>query len=88
MNKYTINNNNFFIFDKNLDQQKLHFLWGKFDFRIKFQAVEKPEQAQYQDDAGNFFAMDYLEGLLKKEWHRFERVTGHGFTFGRNLLES
>ncbi len=81
MKSHKINNNNYFIFDKDLKDQKLHFLWGKFDFRIKFRSVEDRKQAQYQDHAGNFFAMDYLEGFLKKQWHRFERVTGHGFTF-------
>ena len=81
MNQHTINNNNYFIFDKDISEQKLHFLWGKFDFRIKFRLATQGEYAQYEDASGNLFIIDFLEGFLKKQWHRYEKVTGHGFTF-------
>lgn len=86
MNKYNINENNYFIFDKESDQYMVYFLWGKFDFRLFFRIADEAEAKKvkklgYQDQNGKFFVPDKLQHKLFDEWYDFKKVTSHGFTF-------
>ena len=92
MNKYEIENNSYFIFDKDSSEHMVYFLWGKFDFRLYFRQAEKAEVARnpkisFEDTKGECFVADKLQHQRHGQWYQFQKVTSHGFTFEETQWE-
>ena len=86
MNKYEIENNSYFIFDKDTSIPLVYFLWGKFDFRLYFRKTGKAEviankKIGFRDETGTCFVADKLQHQRHGVWYDFQRVSSHGFTF-------
>ena len=86
MNRYEIENNSYYIFDKDASIPLVHFLWGKFDFRLNFRKTDKAEaiasqKLGFQDERGTYFVADNLQLQRHGVWYDFQKVSYHGFTF-------
>lgn len=85
MNKYIVENNNYFIFDKDTAKYMVYFLWGKFDFRLYFcevkKDVSKKKNISFKGKDNKYFLADKLQHQFRGEWYDFQKVTSHGFTF-------
>ncbi len=93
MQQYTIDNNNYFIFDQSSAEHMVYFLWGKFDFRAYLHKVEesaalKNKQKACRDNEGGYYIIKKLQHRVKEEWYDFKRVTSHGFTFEETKWEN
>ncbi len=86
MNRYEIENNSYYIFDKDTSIPLVHFLWGKFDFRLNFRKTDKAEaiaskKLGFRDETGTYFVADKLQHQRHGFWYDFQKVSYHGFTF-------
>ena len=86
MNRYEVENNSYFIFDKDSSIPLVYFLWGKFDFRLYFRKTDKAEAIAsenlgFQDETGAYFVADKLQHQRHGDWYEFQKVSSHGFTF-------
>ncbi|MBF0277641.1 MAG: hypothetical protein HQM13_07625 [SAR324 cluster bacterium] len=92
MNKFEVDNNSYFIFDKDSSEHMVCFLWGKFDFRMYFRKAVSEETAKkpkisFTDENGNYYIADRLQHQRHGEWYDFQKVTSHGFTFEETLWQ-
>lgn len=86
MNKYDIESNSYFIFDKDSSNYMVYFLWGKFDFRMYFRKTDQAEatakkKVGFQNKNGEYFVADTLQHQRHGIWYDYQKVTSHGFTF-------
>ncbi len=90
MNKYEVENNSYFIFDKDSSEYMVCFLWGKFDFRIYFREANSAEVAKkpkisFENESGAYFMVEQLQHQRHGDWYDFQKVTSHGFTFEETM---
>lgn len=86
MKRYTVDNNNYFIFQTDAENHSVTFLWGKFDFRLSFKASDEVTARSrryegFEDQEGRFWVVDTLQHRHQDLWYDYQRVADHGFTF-------
>ncbi|MGA1598920.1 MAG: hypothetical protein ACO4AU_07700 [bacterium] len=84
MKRYTFDRQNYQIFkvDAEAERPFVHFLWGKFDFKIVLvptdaeTAASLPKKSFERD--GSFYVIENLLHLHHNQWYTFDRPTAHG----------
>ena len=92
MRQYTIDRQNYHIFKTETSEKKpyVHFQWGKFDFRMTFNADSKdiirenPKKA-FSAENGNQYLAELFEVLYQGEWFEFVKPTAHGMELEETL---
>ena len=92
MRQYSIDRQNYHIFKTETSEKKpyVHFQWGKFDFRMTFNADSKdiirenPKKA-FSAENGNQYLAELFEVLYQGEWFEFVKPTAHGMELEETL---
>ncbi len=92
MRQYTIDRQNYHIFKTETSEKKpyVHFQWGKFDFRMTFNAGSKdiirenPKKA-FSAENGKQYLAELFEVLYQGEWYEFVKPTAHGMELEETL---
>ena len=92
MKQYSIDHQNYYIFKTKTDKKApyVHFQWGKFDFRMTFQAEKKYSDKKnskeiYLSANGSQFSVGLFEVLYQGEWFEFMKPTAHGIQLEETL---
>ena len=85
MRHYAVDNQNYYIFKANTVEKNpyVHFQWGKFDFRMIFNAGNKDVinenlKIAFSAANGEQYLAKTLEVFYQNEWFEFVKPTSHG----------
>ena len=92
MRQYSIDRQNYHIFKTGTGEknQYVHFQWGKFDFRMTFNAsskdtVRKNPKEAFSAENGKQYLAELFEVLYQGEWYEFVKPTAHGMELEETL---
>jgi len=90
--QYSIDRQNYHIFKTETGEknQHVHFQWGKFDFRMTFNAgskdaVRKNPKNAFSAKNGKQYLAEIFEVLYQGEWYEFVKPTAHGMELEETL---
>ena len=92
MRQYTIDRQNYHIFKTETSEKKpyVHFQWGKFDFRMTFNAgskdiIRENPKKTFSAENGKQYLAELFEVLYQGEWYGFVKPTAHGMELEETL---